>query len=290
MYLLNLSLRPWKMAPFSQLLSAVAVGFLLILSCSLFWMQTSLKPLISKLKAEQVVTIYLSNLGPQQTEAQWIDKIQMNLGSHSQAEVKYVGISDFISLIHQQYPSLARELEDLGQEVQQVVPRYISIAGILSTSAVEALKKMPGIENIESSQDRYHHIVGAFSVLRWIAKILIVGVCFALLVGMVHLSRINAHLHRDVLKLLRYWGAGRWTLMLPGVIAGASVGFLGGLLAGLAWVSLGKVFIFYVQSLSEMFTLLPETQTPFAWILVLTGTLLGVLSGMLGRSSGGYAS
>ena len=291
MYLLRLALRPFRVAPFSQLFSSLAVGFLLVLACSLFWMQTSLKPLIAKLKAEQVLTVYLSPTAPDQTESQWVDQIRMQLGAQSQAEVNYVGSNDFIHLIQNQYPTLARELEDLGQEAQQVIPRYISISGVIHSSVIAGIKKLTGVESMESSKDRYHHIVGAFSVLRWIAKILIAGICFALLVGMIHLARMNAYLHRDVLKLLHFWGANRWTLLLPGVISGSIVGFIGGFFASIFWLSLGKLFIHYIQSLSGFLKYLPTNSIPFFWLLILAGGLLGAVSGLIGKSwGGGYSS
>src|SRR5262249_47235875 len=150
------------------------------------------------------------------------------------------------------FPELSRELEDLGTEMSVVVPRYVSISGILTDTegatadgerdprpVLERVRSVSGIESAESSKDRFKPVVGAFQALRWVARLLAYGLCLALLAGLIHLARMNSALHGESLSLLRLWGAGEWTLRIPSALSGLSVGALGGATAFVGWVVQG---------------------------------------------------
>jgi cell division protein FtsX len=287
LYLLKLALRPWRIAPMSQFFSAVAVGSLLILFGFLNWMQEGLRPVLSRLQGEQVVTAYLNSAVNSNEEAKLVDTIRMSLGSQNSPapEVKLMTAPHFIALVKSQYPDLGKELEDLGQDMNQVIPRYISVSGILPDAALSKIQSVPGIEYAESSKDRYHHVVGAFAALRWVVRILMGGVGIALFTGLIHLSRMNAYLHKDALTLLRFWGAGNVTLIGPGMISGLSVGFLGGLIALSGWLTAGSWLTHHVRSLSSMLKGMPIVHASLSIQLLLMGAVVGLLAGMLGSFS-----
>jgi cell division protein FtsX len=295
MYLLKLSLRPWRLAPLSQIFSAAAVGFLLLLTGVLFWMQSGLRTILVRLQGEQVVTAYIDTSVDAQGESKLVDSIRGSLGAHPSSEVKLVAASDFVQKIKNLYPDLARELEDLGPELNHVVPRYISVSGMLPDSAVDKIKNIPGIEAAESSKDRYHHIVGAFRTLRWVARVLMGGICLALLTGLIHLSRMNAYLHRDALSLLRFWGATHTTLAAPGMISGTFVGLLGGLIASAGWITVGAWLTHHIRSFSSILKAMPSMPTQLALTLLVLGAMIGFVSGVFGsisashlKSNGGF--
>jgi cell division protein FtsX len=282
-YLLKLALRPLRFAPLSQVFSAVAVGFLLLLVGFLIWMQQSLRPLLVRLQGEQVVTAYLESGTPSKDEARILEAVkEASTSGGSPVEIKLVNYSQFIGLVKNQYPDLGKELEGLGQEVSQVIPRYISVTGLLSDSTLERIKVIPGIEQAESSKDRYHFILGAFSTLRWVARLLIFALCFALMTGLINLSRMNSYLHRDALAVLKQWGAGGGLLALPGVISGLLVGFLGGFMALAGWWFFGSWLTQHVRSLSVFFKNFPLPHPHLALILLGLGILLGAVAGLIG--------
>ena len=76
MYLLKLSLRPWREAPFSQLVTVFTVGFLLFLVVFLYWTEKGLDRVVSRLESEQVVTAYLGENVLPEDEAQIVDTIR----------------------------------------------------------------------------------------------------------------------------------------------------------------------------------------------------------------------
>ena len=282
MYLLKLSLRPWRMALWSQLFSSLAVGVLLLLVAFLFWMQQGLKTLITQMREEQVMTVYLDPSLDRESEEKLMGSVQALIGSDAPLEIQLMSAPRFIDRLKKTYPDLAREVEELSQDAPQIIPRYITISGILPHFAVEKIKELRGVESVESSKDRYHHIVGAFSVLRWIARVLIAGICFALITGLIHLSRMNAYLHGDALALLKLWGAGTQTLTYPGMISGALVGVIGGVLAASGWVTLGAWLSTHIRSISTLLSGMPHFAAHLAVLLLLLGLFVGALAGLFG--------
>jgi cell division protein FtsX len=291
MFLLKLSMRPWRQAPLSHVFSSAAVGFLLLLSGFLFWMQTGLKPVLARLQGEQVLTAYLDASVDPKDEDKIVDSIRGSLGAHSEtAEVRFVPARQFVENIKGAYPELSRELEDLGPEMNSVVPRYVSIAGMLPDESLERIKSVPGIESADSSKDRYAHVVGAFLALRWVAKLLIVGVCLALMTGLIHLSRTNAYMHREALLILKLWGASAAELRAPGMISGALVGALGGAIAFASWITAGAWLTSQVRALSPLLREMPQASVGFGAGLLGAGLLIGLFAGALGGLASGTDS
>lgn len=284
MYLLKLALRPWKLSLFSQLVSAIAVGLLLFLSSVAFWLQGGLKPVVNRLQNEQVITAYL-NAASTEPADKVVDSIRTTLGSKS-IEVKKVDAADFISHLRDRYPDLGRELEDLGPEAEGVVPRYVSISGVLPDSAIDQVRAVAGVETAETSKDRYKHIVGAFSTLQWVSRVLAFGLCLAVLAGLIHLARMNSYLHRDAVGLLKQWGAGRWTLKAPGMISGIGVGALGGLFGLVGWLTGGVWLTRHVRELSPLLKEMPAASSQMGLVLLGIGLMGGLLSGLFSSENG----
>ncbi len=287
MYLLRLALRPWRLAPFSQLFSAIAVGFLLFLTSFLFWLERGLKPVLVRLQGEQVITAYVLK-----DEEKILTQIRSALGDNGDLEIKYVDPPQFIQLLKNQYPDLGKELETLGQDANEIVPKYISISGVLPASTLSKIKSIPGIESVESSKDRYASIVGAFRALRWVSRVLIAGLIVALLSGLIHLSRMNAYLHRESLSLLRFWGATSSVLATPGMISGLIVGIVGGVIASGGWIIVGHELVHHIRALSLILKTMPSIQHSFPvglpLILFAVGGIMGGIAGVIGSLSASY--
>ena len=289
MYLLKLALRPWRQAPLSQLFSAFAVAFLLLILGLLFWIQAGLKPVLARLQGEQVMTVYLNSSVENKYEEKMQEKVQSALSLDKTIDVKLVSVPRFISLIKEQYPELGRELEDLGKDTHEVIPRYLSVSGFLPKDAVSRIKNIPGVESVETSKDRYRNVVGAFSTLKWLVQVLMGGMCLALLTGLVHLARMNAYLHKDSLSILKFWGANQITLMAPSLMSGLLVGILGGIIAASGWAVVGLRMTVHVRTLSSFLKGMPSVSSYLALFLFLSGGAMGLLAGLFGSFSAGQA-
>lgn len=291
MLLLKLSLRPWRLAPYSQIFSALAVGLLLVMAGFLYWMQKGLKPVVTRLQQEQVITAYLDSSLEAGSEKKIVDAIHTQIGlaqvgARSDFEINYVAPKDFVSKLKGQYPELAREIEGLGAEMDYFVPKYISISGIIPDGALSQIRQIPGVEAAESSKDRYRSIVGAFMALRWVARLLVFGLAVALFTGLIHLARMNAYLHRDALALVRLMGAHGLILRAPGVLSGLAVGWVGGLIACTAWMSGGPWLARQIHSLSPMLRDMPVFPARFGIELLIAGGIVGILAGIFAGIAG----
>ena len=283
MLLLKLAFRPWRLTPYSQVFSGLAVGFLLLLAGLLFWMQQGLKPVVARLQQEQVITAYLAPSVPTADEGKLVDEIKVALGAKAErSEIKLVETADFLANVKGQYPDLAKELEDLGPEASQIVPRYVSISGLSIDQASDDIRAIPGIESADSSKDRYQSVLGAFKALRWVAKLLVGGLALALLTGLIHLARNNAYIHRDAVSLMRLLGGSGGMLQAPGIISGVLVGAFGGGIAAGGWVTGGVWLTRHVKNLSPMLRTMPAASSGFALALLGMGCLIGLAAGLFG--------
>jgi len=279
MYLLKLSLRPWRRSPYSQVFTSLAVGVLLFLASFLFWMQRSLSPVVDRLQHEQVITAYLDSAVDKAGESSMVDTIRTTVGAH--AEVEMVQPEQFVNHLRADYPELSRELEDLGPEMSSVVPRYVSITGILPDQTLETVRGVPGIQSAESSKDRFQSVIGAFRALKWVANFLTFGLFLALITGLIHLGRTNSYLQQDAFSLMKLMGASKAALRWPGVIAGGFVGLAGGALAALAWISAGIWMAKHLQTLSPMLRYMSALQPGFAFAMLVLGMGMGAFSGLV---------
>jgi len=301
-YLLKLALRPWRLAPFSQVFSALAVGCLLTLMGFLFWMDQGLKPVLRHLSSEEVVTAYLDpsssgassgltggvsvgSSGEGKDDSHVTDAIRTIVGAHptgdpESVEVKKIGVVQFVGKLKASYPELARELEGLGDEVDSIIPRYVTVSGVFAPGLLDKIRAIPGVESAESSRNRYGHIVSAFSSIRWIARAMAAGLAVALVTGLVLLSRMNNYFHRDTLTLLRLWGASSWSLRLPALLSGGAVGLMGGLIAGLGWMIWGTWLTGQIRILSPILREMPSPDLHLVAVLLVSGILIGVFSGL----------
>lgn len=278
--LIKLSMRPWKLSLMSQLCSALAVGFLLTMAGFLFWVQQGLKPVLNRLEREQVITAYLAPTVEPVGEQKVADEISLSLGAQAaHSEIRLVGAQEFIAEVAKQYPELAKDIDDLGNDATPLVPRYISIAGILDDAALDRVRTVSGVESAESSKDRYKNVFGAFAALRWIARLLVGGLSLALFTGLIHLARTNAYIHREVTILMRLWGGSGPLLQAPGILSGLSVGMLGGAFAATGWLSSGLWLGHHVKSLSPLLHEMPVPNPAFALILFVAGALIGLAAG-----------
>lgn len=284
MHVLKLALRPWRISPLSQALSAAAVGFLVMMCGFLVWMHQGLRTVVSHLQAEQVITAYVDPALEAREAPRVLDEIKLKLGAAPMAnpelfEAKFVDTEQFLGVLKDSYPELGRELADLGAEMNTVVPRYVSITGVLPEGAIEDVRKVPGVASAESSRDRYKQVVGAFAALGWVARLLGAGLVLALLTGLVHLARMNASLQGDATELLRLWGAGEWTLRAPGALTGLMVGALGGIFALAVWSQGGPWVIGQIRGLSPALKGIPEPGTLFGMMLLAGAVVAGFVSG-----------
>lgn len=282
MYLLRLASRPWKAAPFVQFFSVLSVAFLLVLGAVLVWLEQGMNPTVTKLQNEEVITAYLRPELEQNGEKELVDSIKVAAGAH--AEVQFVSSDRFLEEVGNSYPDLGKELGELGAEAKNLVPRYVSVTGLLNSNSLDAIKQVRGVEAVETSRGRHQQMLSAYYTLKWVVRVFIGGVALAIFVALILLTKANALLQSDAIRLLKFWGASPVMLRLPSLFNGFLTGLLGGIIAIPLW-QLGMLWFFnIVGQLSSQFgelALPPQADT--ALLLVLVGSGIGTLSGLVGK-------
>ena len=273
------------MAPLGQALSSVVVGFLLLASGLLFWLQGGLLQTLQHLRAEEVITgIFASPLDDVQ-EARVLSEVHRLVDQTAPPgdppQVHYTSVRMLLDRLRTAYPELVQELENLGEDQTQVVPRTISVTGLMPPRFVQDFKRVAGIQSVETTKNRYRAVMGTFTALCWVARILMAGLCLALITGLVHLGRSNGYLYRDSLRLMRIWGAGGKDLLTPGLVCGLISGSLGGFLAATGWISAGRWLVREIRNLSPLLLYMPSLSLAPALVLLAAGVLLGAFAGVL---------
>ena len=289
MYVLKLALRPWKVAPVSQLAHAVSVGALLLVFTGMLWMVEGLNPVIQRLEQEQLVTAYFLPTVTHDQETQVADTIRTRVRAlaGTAIHVELTAAQQFLALLKQDAPELARELTDLTAEggAEDLLPRFITLKGSISKSLVDEVQKIPGIDSVETSASRTRPVAQAFKTLQWIVRALGLGLLVALLSAVYHLSRSHLAIHGQTVSILRLWGGHSLKAKMPCLVSGISVGGLGGLIATGLWVvcchSLRGQFLHLSPALESLPLIRPE----FGIVPLGLGLCLGVLSGLFSQSS-----
>ena len=294
MFLLKLSLRPWRLAKISQFSSALVVGLLLSMVGVFSWIHSGLTPLLEQLQSDEVILAYLTPSGDSQSVEQddqkLVDSIRVSLGAQAQrVEIQHVNGDQFLEKLKVAYPDLVREIADLGPEAKAVVPRYISISGTFAAGGaaqvMDRIKAINGVDSVISSQQRFEQVVGAFRALRTFIRVLMIGLGIALFTGLIHLAKTNAFLHRESVAVLRQWGASEVLMRLPSVLSGFWVGAMGGAMAATGWLLVRTWMGLRIRNLSPMMSQFPQAPISTAGFLLLAGMILGMLAG-LSTSSG----
>ena len=278
--LMGLALRPWRLSPFSQAFSAVALAFMLTLGAFLLMFEIELRPALRNLAHDQVLTAFIDSTLPAGAEERLADQIRITLGAKD-VEVRGVGTTQFLEMLKPAYPGLAQDVESLGAEGKDLVPRHVLIAGVLPPKAEEEVKAAPGVVSVESSRGRYQQAISAYQAVLRIGRWMFMGILLALTCGLFHLGRLNAQMHSESLQLMRLWGAHPALLRVPPALSGLVVGTSGGLLAWMVWrfvfpglfEQLGRLsIVFQGMGFQNAVSLGP-------W-LALMGIVLGAMTGL----------
>jgi cell division protein FtsX len=284
MYSLKLALRPWRLSPLSQWMSAMTLGILLFLFSFLGWFSNALDPILAKLSSDQVLTAYL-DVAEGTSGEKITDQIKIQLGS-SANRVEYVNSDGFISELGKLYPDLAREVSSLGQEMKVIAPEYVSIRGQMDPQQVEKIKGIKGVESIDSSIERFKPISESLMTTQFVSRLFLVAALFGLLTVLFLMSRLNASIHQEARRLIYQLGGTRLQARIPQVFHQTFLGVLGGLIAATAWLFSQSFWVHKIQAFSPYFRdLAPASSGSTFWVIAM-GAILGFLSGWMNPQAG----
>ncbi len=286
MFLLKLALRPWLQSPLGQMASALALGVLLSLAMLVGSLQSHLLQAIERLQGEQLVTLYLEEQLSESEEGKVVAQVQALLAAQPHAPqsrpLAWVKRAEFLRLLRLQDAKLAGELEQLeGSLLASLVPRYLTLAGFFSQAILDQIRQIPGIESLDHQKNLHQELAKSLGALKKILQMMLLGLLFALAIGLFHWCQMNGALHQEALAILQLWGAGKRTLLAPDFLSGALMGGLGGCLAWAGFLALGMGVLQHLKKISPLLEVLP-LQAPQPWVIPL-GLLLGGVAGLMSR-------
>lgn len=291
MPILKLSLRAWRSAPLSQL-GAVLISSTLLLSVGmLLSIDLSIGSAALRIRHEQRVTTYLSAGLSEKDEAALVDTIRISLGAHSESDVraKLVGVEESLNHLKDSHPGLHRELQGLGEEARSLVPRAVHATGYFEedamASAVASVRKISGVDSVETTETRAAVLAPAVRVLQWLVRFIGLGVATAWILAWLALARSHAAGLAGVLSPLRLWGAGTWTSRAPGILSGLWVGIPAGLIAAAIHLLVVVPVLGRLSATSSLFEVVNLPGLGGAAALFLTSVLAGASAGALSGSA-----
>lgn len=284
MFPLKMALRPWKLAPLSQWLSALTLGILLFVFSFLSWFSNALSPVLVRLSSDQVVTAYLDT--SEDTSGEKIsDQIKIQLGS-SASRIDHVNSTEFLSELSKIYPDLAREVSSLGQDMKMIAPEYVTIRGQISESQLENLKRLKGVDSVDSSVERFKPIFESLHTTQWITRVFLGAVLFGLFTVLFLMSRLNASIHQNGRKLIYQLGGSRLQAKFPQVFHQTILGVIGGALASGAWLFSQSIWVHKIQTFSPYFRDLAPAPSSSVFLVIALGAVIGFFSGWMNPKAG----
>ena len=280
MYLLKLALRPWKKSAVVQCLSALSFSFVIFLMSIFWWMDRELKPLVTKLRTDQVLTVYLNSDTTENDEKRIVDSIRMNVGAAP--EVKLISSDGFLTEMKRSYPDLVDEIYQLGPEMKMTVPKYVSVSGTLKSQVISSIKSVTGVDSIDISYNKLRQAAGPFQTLRLFSKFMIFGLFIAGICGIVLLGRSIHSQMKETLSLMELMGASSFEKKTPAILSGVSVGLAAGVVSFVLWIGFAPKIISGLRDFSPALSSLPEPSLLIGVALLVVSSVIGMGVGMMG--------
>lgn len=279
MTLLKLILRPWRRELGSQILTLLASSTLLLLMVFLGGLEHGLERWLKGFSAEQTVAVFVK---PNLEEAE-IQKIDAALKAILPGELEWISSSRYLEEADQFAPELAQQVKELGDEGKALLPLHFRWHGEAVDADFEQIRKISGVEQVETTAIQRRASVRAYQSLIWVIRMLSMGVALAIAVGFFHLARLNTQLLSDVMRLLKSWGANRFSQRLPSALSIAVMGCAAGLLAAVSWwifiPRMMRGFQGWIPGLNDAHWIAPFLSTSlFPAVCLLSGIGLGLVS------------
>lgn len=280
MHLVKFMFRSWKRAFPVQILSVLALSFSFVaLSMSIFF-ERSITPVVDRIKNEQVVTVYVKGGDDVKSASAMADSIRLSIGAQA-IRIQAGEPAQFLKDIALQNAELAKQIQGLGPEMNNLLPRYVTLQGRVTAEQIRKIDALSGVERIESSRDRYRPIIESFSSIRRVVVSAEAGFALIIFLIIAYIAQVNAHLQKDVASLLRLWGATPFQARLPTLLSCAFTGLVTGVFAAGIWMLLQPIVLFQIRNFSPVFASIPGPITATALLIAGAATLLSTLAGLV---------
>jgi len=182
MGLLKLGLLPLKKYPFGFFIFSIFATLFGASGALFFHLYLNFNQVKKQVVENQVVTAFLKPGLSHTQQQQVLDEIRTEYASSigSEESIKFVTPEEFLDRMEESDKTLAKELVDLGSELEDVVPRYLTFKGKFSDADLLKIKNYGNVEDIFSSKDKLFALAESIDVL----GILLIGASIISLIGL----------------------------------------------------------------------------------------------------------
>lgn len=273
---LRIALSHLKQKPFARLVVVASVSCILLINAVVFLMFQSLSTSLAEVRAAKFMTAYIDSSVSPARESDVLSAVRKIPGVGS---AQLVSRDAFLSNFSKYFPQLSNELSTLDPDT---VPRYVKIK-VNSEREVDVqnkLQSLRGIEMVELNQNRYSGLIGALTMLRRLALILIAGMSTALICILLNHFKLGSAFQAQVKTTMQVLGAKKSQALVPFAFEGFLEGACGGLLAAGALMTYGRLF---EGQMNEMFSAIGYHPYHFQLFNLSLGlAAVGMLSGTIG--------
>ncbi len=271
-------MRPWRYAPIGHIGAIVGLAFLIFCVALAGTLDRGLRPLIRHIAHEQTFVAMLSHSEGGEKE---VERVAKPLGASTFETMK---AKEFTTLFERQMPDLVHEMQDLGEDLEKVLPRMVLIHGSFehTDALVRALTALPGIESVESLDIESQSRTQGLEALAIMVRFLGIGLALLSLIILIHCARIHAFFFADTQMLAELSGASLFARSYPSLLSSLVLGGAAGLLAAGAWSLVGAMLLQALHLIWADLAGLTPNVPYLAGALAGIGMLLGVLSGFFG--------
>lgn len=280
MHFVKFMFRAWKRAFPVQALSVLALSFSFVALAMSVFFERSITPVVDRIRSEQVITVYLRGGEDSKSAAAMADTIRVSVGAQA-IRVQAGEPAQFIKDISTQNAELAKQIQGMGAEMNNLLPRYVTLQGRVSAEQLRKIDAIAGVERIESSRDRYRPVIESFASIKRIVLSAEAGFALIIFLIIAYIAQVNAHLQRDVAALLKHWGATPFQARLPTLLSCGFTGLITGVLAAAIWMLMQPIVLMQIRGFSPVFASVDGATAVTGFMIVASATALATLAGLV---------
>ena len=148
---------------------------------------------------------------------------------------------EVLKKMEEEEPELVQTVRSLGTEGVQLVPKLLTVRGVVSDEALEKVKLMTEVYRVDQSPVHHARLQGFYSHLNFEMRISVLMILFLVLVQLLVFQRIQSRDSAEVMKNLLVWGVGGAQARVPGFLSIISLSGFSLVLSVIEWFSFRKL-------------------------------------------------
>ncbi len=133
--------------------------------------------------------------------------------------VEEMKTDDVLKKMEEEEPELIQTVRTLSAEGLQLVPRILTVRGILSEEGLEKVKLMTDVYRVDVSPVHHARLQGFYKHLGFEMRISVLMILFLVLVQLLVFQRIQSRDSAEVMRNLLAWGMGGVPARVPGFLS-----------------------------------------------------------------------